>query len=63
MVPAFTPKSLADLEPLIYNIGVSRMVALLERHADAGDTIDMMDMFQRFAFVSYHIISHCVIFV
>ncbi|KAI8057083.1 cytochrome P450, partial [Syncephalis plumigaleata] len=50
MIPAFTPRSLADLEPLIYNVGVSRMVAQLERRADAGDTVDMMDMFQRLAF-------------
>ncbi|KAI9596188.1 cytochrome P450 [Syncephalis fuscata] len=50
MLPAYTTNSLSELESLIYDVGISRLVARLRRHADAGDTVDMMDMFQRLAF-------------
>ncbi|RKP26506.1 cytochrome P450, partial [Syncephalis pseudoplumigaleata] len=50
MLPAYTINSLNELEPLIYNVGVRQLVERVGRHADAGDTIDMMDLFQRLAF-------------
>ncbi|KAI9591921.1 cytochrome P450 [Syncephalis fuscata] len=50
MLPAYTPKALSELEPLIYSVGISPLVERLRQHADSGDTIDMMDLFQRLAF-------------
>jgi hypothetical protein len=62
MLPAYTTNSLNELELLIYNVGVRQLVDRLRRHAIAGDTIDMMDMFQRLAFVSNFVYDFYFIF-
>ncbi|KAI9594634.1 cytochrome P450 [Syncephalis fuscata] len=42
MMPAFTPNTLNDLEPLIYKVGIARLVARLQEYADSGHSVDLI---------------------
>ncbi|KAI9591962.1 cytochrome P450 [Syncephalis fuscata] len=50
MGQAYTPTALKELEPMIYKVGVARLVARLRRHANAGETIDLMNLLKYMAF-------------
>ncbi|KAI9599533.1 cytochrome P450 [Syncephalis fuscata] len=50
MMPAYTPNALNDLEPLIHDMGLARLVERIRKHADAGNTVDLMNLFKNMTF-------------
>ena len=48
---AFTPKALKELEPMIYEVGIARLVDRLRRHADAGESVNLMSLMKYMTFV------------
>ncbi|KAI8050504.1 cytochrome P450 [Syncephalis plumigaleata] len=50
MIPAFTPNALNDLEPLIYDVGLARLITRIDEYADAGTSFDLMDLLKNMTF-------------
>ncbi|KAI9591727.1 cytochrome P450 [Syncephalis fuscata] len=50
MSPAFTPNSLENLEPLLYDIGIARLVQRLYKYTDTESTVDLMDLLKKMKF-------------
>ncbi|KAI9594288.1 cytochrome P450 [Syncephalis fuscata] len=50
MLPSYTPNSLRELEPLIYESGLSQLVKRISEHAIAGENIDIMLLFKYMTF-------------
>ncbi|KAI9599258.1 cytochrome P450 [Syncephalis fuscata] len=50
MMPAYTPNALNELEPLIYEIGIARLIERLNEHADAGHSVDLMNLLKNMTF-------------
>ncbi|KAI9590903.1 cytochrome P450 [Syncephalis fuscata] len=50
MMPAYATNTLNDLEPLIYKVGIARLVVRLQEYADSGSSVDLMDMLKKMTF-------------
>ncbi|RKP23573.1 cytochrome P450, partial [Syncephalis pseudoplumigaleata] len=50
MANAYTPTALRELESMVYEEGVLRLVDRLYAHADAGETVDMMVLLKHMTF-------------
>jgi cytochrome P450 len=50
IAPAYSQAAIENLEPLIHETGVNRLVKLLYRHADTGEPIDLLHTFQLMTF-------------
>jgi cytochrome P450 len=50
IAPAYSQTAITNLEPLIHETGVNRLVKLLYRYAETGEPIDLLYAFQLMAF-------------